>query len=96
MCDRSRRLSLVHVIQNLLAYSVYILHFNDDTGIVHNLIIIVVQLLSTLLLAVNDGIEAELLINGKRIFIAVPPGSELHLPDIALARINRVKHWIWA
>lgn len=84
------------MVKNLLADHVHIFHLNDDTSIVHNLILFDVQLLSTLLLAVNDGIEAEFLVNGKRIFITVPLGSVLHLPDISIARINRVKHWIWA
>ena len=83
------------MLQDLLADPVRILQIKDNTGIVLQLIFFVDKLLCSDLLAVNDGIEREFLVNGQRIVDAIPPGEILHFPDVALAWINRIIHRIW-
>ena len=67
------------MVQNLLADPIHILHVNDDTGIVHNLVLLIVQLLCTLLLAVNDSIEAELHSSRNIPYIEMSPNKPILL-----------------
>ena len=76
------------MLQDFVADSVRLYDIENDSGIIHNLIFLVDEILGTFLHAVNDSVECELLVNGERVFFAVPFGSILEFLDVAFAWIN--------
>ena len=76
------------MLQDLVADSVRLYDIENDSGIIHNLIFLVDEILDTFLHAVNDRVEREVFVDCKRVLLAVPFGSILEFPDVAFAWIN--------